>query len=215
MVSDFKGGEVESPYVLVVFSSLTGSAKNLAHSVARGVNMCEGIEAKIRTVPSVEEIVSHGGKEVHESQGVAYVTQEELEGCHGLAIGSPTHFGNMASGLQYWMEQTTSLWFSGGLVNKPVSVFCASASLHGGQETTLMNIITPLLHHGMIVVGVPYTVEELTKTQGGGTPYGATHVSGESSKSAELTDDEHAICIAQGRRLAEVSLRLGEMGSRN
>ena len=197
-----------NPYVLVVFSSLTGSAKNLAHSVARGINMCEGIEAKIRTVPSVEEIVSHKGEEVRENQGVAYVTREELEGCHGLAIGSPTHFGNMASGLQYWMEQTTSLWFSGRLVNKPVSVFCASASLHGGQETTLMNIITPLLHHGMVIVGVPYTVDALTKTQGGGTPYGATHVSGESSKGSELTDDEHAICIAQGRRLAEVALRL-------
>lgn len=202
---------LENPYILIVFESLTGSSKSLAHSIARGVRQCEGMEAKIRTVPSIQERLNPEANSKHESHGVAHVTPEELVGCHGLAIGSPTHFGNMASGLQYWMEQTTSLWFSGGLVNKPASVFCASASLHGGQETTLMNMITPLLHHGMIMVGVPYTVEYLAKTQQGGTPYGATHVSGHGGKNSVLSEEEHKICIAQGQRLASVALCLGKM----
>ena len=202
---------MESPYILVVYSSLTGSTKKLAHSIARGVNMNQGIVAKIRSVPSVDRYISTENSEESGKEELAFVTKEDLEKCAGLAIGSPTHFGNMASGIQYWMEQTSGLWFSGALVNKPASVFCASSSLHGGQETTLMNMITPLLHHGMVIVGVPYTVEQLTKTKKGGTPYGATHVSGKGGADMGLTDDEHAICIAQGRRLADIALELRKL----
>lgn len=194
---------MSEPYILVVFASETGSTKNLAHSISRGVNACSGIEARVRTVPSVNELID----EV-DPQDVPYASIEDLENCCGLAIGSPTHFGNMASGLQYWIEKTSSLWFSGRLVNKPVSVFTSSASLHGGQETTLMNMLTPLMHQGLVIVGVPYTSKSLLRTKKGGTPYGASHVAGEGGGDAELTEDEHKIAVDQGKRLAQIALAL-------
>lgn len=187
------------PYVLVVFVSDHGSTKNLAQSVARGINSFEKVEAKLRTVPKISELLS----QTDVPDEVAYVTADDLANCAGLAIGSPTHFGNMASSLQYWIESTTSLWFSGVLVNRPVGVFASSASMHGGQETTLMNMLTPLLHHGMCVVGVSYANVALGRTQTGGTPYGATHVSGEGGVNSVLSNDEHSIAVAQGHRLAK------------
>ena len=194
---------MSKPYILIVFVSETGATSNLAHSIARGVNSIAGIEAKIRTVPPVSLEVDDEKKP---ERAVAFVTKDELAQCSGLAIGSPTHFGNMASALQYWLEGTTSLWFSGALVDKPVCAFTSSSSLHGGQETTLINMLMPLLHHGMLVLGVPYTVEALSKTQKGGTPYGASHVA--SHDSDGLTEHEHEIAIAQGKRLATVALAL-------
>lgn len=194
---------MSKPYILIVFVSETGSTQNLAHSIARGVNSVSGIEAKIRTVAPVHSKPQSEPKQA--DQAIAFASSEELKHCAGLAIGSPTHFGNMASALQFWLEGTTSLWFSGALVNKPVCAFTSSSSLHGGQETTLINILTPLLHHGMMVLGVPYTVDALSKTEKGGTPYGASHVAG-GHDSDGLTDHEHSIAIEQGKRLARIAL---------
>lgn len=197
---------MKKPYVLIVFVSEGGSTGNLAHSVARGVNACLGIEARIRTVPSIHNLIEGGGED--QEQEIAGVTQEDLRNCAGLAIGSPTRFGNMDSSLQYWIESMSGLWFSGGLVDKPVGVFASSASMHGGQETTLINMLTPLLHQGMIILGVSYKTKELARTKTGGTPYGASHVSGEGGGDSDLSDDEHAIALAQGKRLAIVALSL-------
>jgi NAD(P)H dehydrogenase (quinone) len=196
---------MNKPYILVVFSSTSGATEQLAHSIARGVNMCSGMTAKIRTVPSVDDLIN---TDQAKTQNVAYATSDDLANCSGLAIGSPTHFGNMSSGLQHWLEKTTGLWFSGGLVNKPACVFTASASLHGGQETTLINMLTPLMHHGMIILGVPYSSGNLNKTERGGTPYGASFVTGGSNSDPELTDIEHDIACEQGKRLAEVASAL-------
>ena len=196
---------MSEPYILVVFSSTSGATEQLAHSIARGVNMCSGMTAKIRTVPSVEDLIN---TDQAKTQRVAYATPDDLANCSGLAIGSPTHFGNMSSGLQHWLEKTTGLWFSGSLVNKPACVFTASASLHGGQETTLINMLTPLMHHGMLILGVPYTSGSLNKTERGGTPYGASFVTGGSDGNPELTDIEHDIACEQGKRLAEVAIAL-------
>ena len=198
------------PYILVVFSSVTGATSSLAHSIARGVNMCTGMSARIRTVPSVDDLINTGKQK---KQTVAFATTEDLADCSGLAIGSPTHFGNMTSGLQYWLEKTSGLWFSGALVNKPAAVFTSSASQHGGQETTLMNMMNPLMHHGMLVVGVTYPSGHLVKTQKGGTPYGASHVAGEGHGDGALTDLEHTIAIEQGKRLAEIASALGKLST--
>ena len=189
------------PYVLIVFVSDHGSTRNLAQSVARGVNAFGRVEARLRTVPKISQLVD--ASSTNDQGDFALVTADDLENCAGLAIGSPTHFGNMSSALQYWIESTTSLWFSGALIDKPVGVFTSSASMHGGQETTLINLLTPLLHHGMCVVGVPYSSKRLGKTETGGTPYGATHVAGEGGVNSILSDDEHTIAVEQGRRLAK------------
>ena len=169
--------------------------------------MVPGVEAHLRTVPSVEQIVN--GVDSAED-GAPFVTVEEFAQASGLALGSSTRFGNMAASMQIFLEKTTGLWFNGALVDKPVSVFTTSSSMHGGQETTLTNMMTPLLHHGMVLVGVPYTVAALGKTKTGGTPYGASHVSGQGGERA-LDDHEHAIAIAQGKRLAKIAKVLGKM----
>ena len=194
------------PYILVLYASTTGHTKRLAEIIQRGVRMVSGMDACLRTVPSIEEMVA--GKE-HSEDGAPFVTVEELEAASGLALGSSTRFGNMAASLQAFLEKTSGLWFKGAMVDKPVSVFTASSSMHGGQETTLMNMITPLLHHGMLVVGVPYTVPELGKTMSGGSPYGASHVSGQDG-GRELDEQEYAIALAQGKRLALVAKALGK-----
>ena len=204
-IVDNYGKIMSNPYILVLFSSISGATEQLAHSIARGVNMCPGMTAKIRTVPSVEDLIN---TDQAKAQSVAYASSDDLANCCGLAIGSPTHFGNMSSGLQHWLEKTTGLWFSGGLINKPACVFTASASLHGGQETTLINMLTPLMHHGMIILGVPYSSGTLNKTERGGTPYGASFVTGGGNGDPELTDIEHDIACEQGKRLAEVASAL-------
>ncbi|MDN4504186.1 NAD(P)H:quinone oxidoreductase [Alteromonadaceae bacterium BrNp21-10] len=193
-------------YILVLYYSTNGATRNLANQIALGVE-AQGMEAKIRTVPAVTNSMGEQQSAVP-AQGDPYVTLEELQQCSGLALGSPTRFGNMAAAMKYFLDGTSSEWLSGSLVGKPACAFTSSSSMHGGQESTLLTMLLPLLHHGMLFMGVPYSEPALNKTQTGGTPYGVSHVSGMQGKT-ELSDDEIALCIAQGKRLAKVAQQLG------
>ena len=191
--------------ILVLYYSKGGSVKEMAHLIARGINSVKGAEAKIRTVPEVFTSVEEKAPSIPET-GSIYATLEDLTNADGLAIGSPTRFGNMASPLKYFIESTSSLWLQGALENKPATVFTSSSSLHGGNESTLLTMQLPLLHHGMILMGVPYSVSEIATTSTGGTPYGASHVGG--SKNTNISEEEKSICIAQGKRLANLTLTI-------
>ena len=189
-------------YILVLYYSRDGSTRNLAQVIARGIEQ-SGMEAKIRTVPPVSPDTQASEPSIPE-QGEQYVTKEELQQCAGLALGSPTRFGNMASPVKYFLDTTSDIWLSGQLINKPAAVFTSTASMHGGQETTLTSMMIPLLHHGMVMVGIPYSEADLSTTQAGGTPYGASHVSGAKDQ-ATLTDSEKTLAIALGKRLGKVA----------
>lgn len=191
--------------ILVLYYSRYGAVKQMAQLIARGIE-AGGMEAKIRTVPAVSPNTEATEPSIPES-GAPYVTLEDLRNCAGLALGSPTRFGNMAAPMKYFIDQTSSLWLSGQLVNKPAVVFSSTASLHGGQETTLLSMMLPLLHLGFIVMGIPYTETDLNTTQSGGTPYGATHHAGASGKN-QLTEEEQRLCVTLGKRLAEVAGKL-------
>ncbi len=193
-------------YILVLYYSRYGAVKQMAHYIARGIESVPGIEAKIRTVPAVAVTTEKTEPVVPES-GAPYVTIDDLKNCAGLALGSPTRFGNMAAPLKHFIDQTSSLWLSGNLVNKPACVFSSSASLHGGQESTLLSMMLPLFHLGFILVGIPYTEPDLNTTLSGGTPYGATHYTAPDGKKA-VTEEEQRLCFAQGKRLAEITLKL-------
>lgn len=195
-----------NPYVLVLYYSRTGHTAKLAESIARGVEQASGMEAKIRIVPSVAPTIDEVQAPVP-SDGPIYCELDDLEGCSGLILGSPTRFGNMAAPLKYFLEQTSSLWLSGALVDKPCAVFTSGGSLHGGQESTLLSMLIPLMHHGMLPVGLPYTQASLMTTTTGGTPYGASHVSGHAG-SGELSGDEQNLAIALGKRVALLAKRL-------
>ncbi|MGB0127355.1 MAG: NAD(P)H:quinone oxidoreductase [Rhodocyclaceae bacterium] len=192
--------------VLVLYYSLHGSVRNLAQAVARGIESVNGVGARIRTVPKISAVCEATEPDIPE-QGAPYAELQDLEECIGLALGSPTRFGNMAAPLKYFLDGTASLWVRNALAGKAAAVFSSTASLHGGQESTLLSMMLPLLHHGMIVVGLPYTEADLNTTRSGGTPYGATHVSG-MPVSAMLTDEEKRLAFALGRRLAETAMRL-------
>ncbi len=194
-----------SDYILVLYYSRTGGVANLARQVARGVETA-GLEARLRTVAPVSANFEASAPPVPE-QGAPYATLADLAGCAGLALGSPTRFGNMAAPLKYFLDQSSDLWMSGALIGRPAGLFTASGSLHGGQESTLLSMMLPLLHHGMLLAGVPYSEAALMRTRGGGTPYGASHVSGERGDSA-LSDDESAVARTLGRRLAELAKKL-------
>lgn len=194
------------PYVLVLFYSRYGATAQMANLIARGIEENDGIEARVRTVPAVSTVTEAKEDSIPE-EGPPYATLEDLKNCHGLALGSPTRFGNMAAPLKYYLDGTSSLWLSGALVDKPMSVFSSSSSIHGGQETTLVSMMFPLIHQGGIIVGVPYTEPELTTTQTGGTPYGPTHYAGAESK-LPISEDEKTLCLALGRRLGKISLKL-------
>ena len=197
---------MSKPYILVLYFSRHGSTANLAQSIARGVEQVEGIEARIRTVPMVSAQCEAVDPQIpHE--GPPYATLDDLKSCHGLALGSPTRFGNMAAPLKYFLDSTTSLWLSGALVGKPACVFTSTASMHGGQETTLTSMSIPLWHHWMLLLGLPYTHTELSETLTGGTPYGASHVAG-SDNNPHLSQDESTLTKALGRRLADIALKL-------
>lgn len=196
---------MSKPYILVLYYSRTGSTRALAHRIAQGVEM-GGMEARLRTVPPVSAVCEAVEPEIP-AEGEIYCSEEDLAGCAGLALGSPTRFGNMAAPLKAFIDSTSSLWLSGALIDKPACVFSSSASLHGGQETTLLSMMLPLLHHGMVVAGLPYSATELLETRSGGTPYGATHVSGQEGK-VELDDHEQALARQQGERLARLALKL-------
>ncbi|MED5239175.1 MAG: NAD(P)H:quinone oxidoreductase [Pseudomonadota bacterium] len=192
-------------YVLVLYYSRNGSVANLATQVARGVES-SAMEARLRTVPPVSADHEATGQPVPD-KGAPYATLEDLRQCAGLALGSPTRFGNMAAPMKYFIDQTSELWMQGALVDKPAGVFSASSSLHGGQESTLLSMITPLLHHGMVITGVPYTEQALIDTRSGGTPYGPTHVSGSKGDPA-LTDHEISLARALGKRLGTLARQL-------
>lgn len=193
------------PYILILYYSRSGAVAKLAQQIARGVEHIGGIEARLRTVPPVSTTCEAISPSIPDA-GAPYVTLEDLRDCAGLALGSPTRFGNMAAPLKYFLDTTSSLWLSGALVDKPACVFSSSASIHGGQETTLMSMMLPLFHHGMILVGLPYTEEALNTTQTGGTPYGVTHVSG-AEQEASLSEEEKILAKKLGERLARIALR--------
>ena len=187
------------PKVLILYYSQSGSTRLIAEKIALGATST-GCDAILRTVPAVSDNTSQSTPQVPD-QGAPFVTLEDLQTCDALALGSPTRFGNMAAPLKYFLDTTSKLWLRGDLIDKPACVFTSSASMHGGQETTLLSMMIPLLHHGMVICGLPYSAPELSSTRSGGTPYGVTHVSFNAEK-AELSDDEIALSIAQGKRLA-------------
>src|SRR3989338_11158134 len=182
------------PYILVLYYSRYGAIKQMAQHIARGIESIGNMEAKIRTVPPVSPTTEATEPSIPDS-GAIYVTLDDLKNCAGLALGSPTRFGNMAAPMKHFIDQTSSLWLSGSLVNKPASVFSSTASLHGGQETTLLSMMLPLFHLGFIILGLPYTEPDLIKTTTGGTPYGATHHAGTDSKNP-ISQEEQRIYLA-------------------
>lgn len=194
------------PYILVLYYSLHGNTREMARHIARGVESV-GMEARLRTVPKVSTVCEAVEEDIPE-QGDLYCSADDLRDCAGLALGSPTRFGNMAAPMKYFWDGTAALWVGGHLVDKPATVFTSTSSLHGGQESTLLSMMLPLLHHGMVVAGIPYTEASLHHTQTGGTPYGASHTAGAKSDQA-LSQDETRLCFAQGKRLAQLALRLG------
>ena len=194
--------------ILVLYYSKSGSVKEMASLIARGINSVDGAQAKIRTVPEIFPDTKKQTASIPDS-GSLYVTLDDLENCSGLALGSPTRFGNMAAPLKYFIETATPLWLNGSLENKPACVFTSSSSLHGGNESTLLSMQIPLFHMGMILLGLPYSLPELATTTSGGTPYGASHVSTHNNVHA-ISDDEKKLCIAQGVRLGEISLKLSK-----
>ena len=194
------------PDVLVLYYSRHGAVRDMARWVAHGVERVADMRARLRTVPRVSAVSEAVAPEVPDS-GAPYCELADLEACAGLALGSPTRFGNMAAPMKYFWDGTAELWLRGTLSGKPAAVFSSSSSLHGGQETTLVSMMLPLLHHGMLIVGVPYTEPGLMTTPSGGTPYGASHVAGAASD-RPVDETEKTLCIALGRRLAETARRL-------
>ncbi len=190
--------------ILILYYSRYGSTTEMANLVARGVEEVPGATAKIRTVPEISSVTEATAEPVPES-GAPYATLDDLKNCDGLAMGSPTHFGNMAAPMKYFLDNTSALWFSGDLAGKPAGVFTSTSSMHGGQEATLLTMLLPLLHHGMILVGIPSQESALSKTTSGGTPYGPSrHTGGKEG----ITEDENKLCRAFGARLAKVALAL-------
>ena len=192
--------------ILVLYYSQNGSVLNLAREIAKGIDSMAGCEAVLRTVPKVSTVCEQVADSIPDS-GAPYVSIDDLRTCAGLAMGSPTRFGNMAAAMKYFLDGTSGVWLSGDLIGKPASVFTSSSSMHGGQESTLLTMMVPLLHHGMLVLGVPYSEADVGSTKTGGTPYGASHVSGSEGKN-QLSPAEKRIAFAQGKRLAQTALQL-------
>jgi NAD(P)H dehydrogenase (quinone) len=192
--------------ILVLYYSQGGSVADMARLIARGIESVPGASARIRTVPKVAPRTVAAEPPVP-PEGAPYAEYRDFEECAGLALGSPTRFGNMAAALKYFLDGSGGLWMQGTLAGKPACVFTSTASMHGGQETTLISMMLPLLHHGMILLGLPYTQIELNTTTSGGTPYGPSHVAG-AQDDRPLTEEERKLCFAQGKRLAEVALKL-------
>lgn len=192
--------------ILIVYYSQGGAVKQMAQLIARGVESVSGAQARLRTVPKVSTTCEATTPEIP-TTGAPYVTQQDLEACAGLALGSPTRFGNMAAPLKYFLDGTSGLWLKGALIGKPAAVFTSSGSMHGGNETTLLTMMIPLLHHGMVLLGLPYSEPHLGSTQSGGTPYGASHIGG-ALDDQPITEDEQKLCFALGKRLAETALKL-------
>ena len=194
--------------ILVLYYSRHGSVAKMARYIARGVDSVPGVAARLRTVPPVTAETETAPLPDIPADGPPYATHADLQECAGLILGSPTRFGNMAAPLKYFLDGTSALWMSGTLARKPAGVFTSTATMHGGQESTLLSMMLPLLHHGMLLVGLPYLHAELSATQSGGTPYGASHVAGQAPVPKSLSHDEEVLCEALGRRVAEIALRL-------
>lgn len=195
-----------NPYILVLYYTRYGATGKMARLIARGVEQLEGMEARLRTVPAVSPATEKTEAEVP-AEGAIYCTEADIRDCAGLVVGSPTRFGNMAAPLKYFIDGTGSIWGSGGLVDKPVAIFTSTSSLHGGQETTLLTMALPFLHHGMIYCGIPYTEPALRTTTTGGTPYGASHLA-LAGEPVEINEEEAVLCKALGRRVAGIALKL-------
>lgn len=196
-------------YILVLYYSRYGATAKMAEIIARAIEQDGTFEARVRTVPAVSP-TNEAVDEAIPTSGAPYATLEDLKNCAALALGSPTRFGNMAAPLKYFLDDTTSLWLSGGLAGKPAGVFTSTAGMHGGQETTLISMMLPLLHHGMTIMGLPYTEKDLITTTTGGTPYGPSHVAGIESKNP-LSEEEKRLCIAFGKRLTALTKKLSHI----
>ena len=194
--------------VLVLYYSRDGSVARMAQLIARGVEEVPGVEAIVRTVPVVST-VCEAVEESIPTEGAPYASLEELKACDGLALGSPAYFGNMAAPLKHFLDSTGSLWLSGTLCGKPAAVFTSSGTLHGGQESCLLSMMVPLFHHGMLVMGLPATQNELSTTTSGGSPYGVSHWAGVDGKK-EITEEESRLCRALGKRLAQAALKIND-----
>lgn len=192
--------------ILVLYYSRKGATAELARQICRGVDSVTGVHARLRTVPAVSPVTEASAPEIP-SEGPVYATHEDLRQCAGLIVGSPTRFGNMAAPLKHFFDGTGALWLPGALAGKPAAVFTSTQTMHGGQETTLLSMMLPLLHHGMYIVGLPYTEVALTRTRGGGSPYGASHVAGEET-AVRLGEEEKVLAQLLGRRVADLALRL-------
>lgn len=192
--------------ILILYYSRNGATRKLAELIAQGVESISGCEARLRTVPAVSTVTEATEPDIPK-EGAPYVELRDLEECAALALGSPTRFGNMAAPLKYFLDGTSAQWLSGALAGKPACVFTSTGSLHGGQEATLLSMMIPLLHHGMLIVGLPYTRPELMTTSSGGTPYGASHWAG-SNGTFPLSEDTRSLAVALGKRLAETATRL-------
>lgn len=192
--------------ILVLYYSRHGATADMARHIARGIEEVAGMQARLRTVPAVSTVCEASADSIPDS-GPPYATIDDLRECAGLALGSPTRFGNMAAPLKYFLDGTSALWLEGALIGKPAAVFTSTSSLHGGQETTLISMLLPLMHHGMLVLGLPYSAPELMSTRSGGTPYGASHLAGPDSK-LPVSEEEKSLCRLLGRRLAETAQAL-------
>ena len=193
--------------ILVLYYSRHGSVKQLAYQIARGIESIENCEAILRTVPPVSTVCEATAPDIPD-QGDPYVSLDDLKQCDGLVLGSPTRFGNMAAPLKYFLDQTAPLWLSGELADKPAGVFTSTTSMHGGQESTLLSMMLPLMHHGMVMVGVPFAGTPISKTTTGGTPYGASHVAGAENQN-DFSQDEQTVARILGQRVAGCAVKLG------
>ena len=192
--------------ILILYYSQGGAVRDMAQLIARGVESVSNVKARIRTVPKVSANCEATESDLP-TTGAPYVELQDLEDCIAVALGSPTRFGNMAAPMKYFLDSTAGLWLKGALIGKPASVFTSTGSMHGGNETTLVTMMLPLMHHGMIIVGLPYSEPVLSSTQSGGTPYGASHIGG-AMDDKPITEDEKKLCISLGKRLAETALKL-------
>jgi len=192
--------------ILVLYYSRRGSVASMAQLVARGIEEVSGTSARIRTVPAVSTVCEATEDSIPDS-GAPYASHDDLRECDGFVIGSPTRFGNMAAPLKYFIDSTSDMWLSGTLAGKPVAFFTSTSSMHGGQETTLLSMMLPMLHHGALIMGLPYSNTDVFHTTSGGTPYGASHYAGPNNDNP-ITEEEKRLCIALGKRLAETALKL-------
>lgn len=195
-----------TPYILILYYSRQGSTLAMAQQIARGVEQAGNIEARLRTVPAVSPVTEATEPSVPET-GAIYCSESDLKNCAGLILGSPTRFGNMAAPMKYFLDGTSGAWVNGDLINKPAAVFTSTSTLHGGQESTLLSMMLPLMHHGMLITGIPYSESALSTTRTGGSPYGASHFAAENSST--LSSDEVNLCQALGKRVANIALKLG------